>query len=298
MKTELASFGADPARALGYVEALDRPDLYPPDALMKVINERQDLKGIDVRLYAAILACLKGSMQRAAEGRLRAQVPFGAGGLALRRLDLWFNHGAKKRRAAAVRQLIALKPGGHSAGAMETFLSSFRLLVQQAGAETVCSEVQLDVLQRAVDGHPKLELVWRAWRAAGGENVEGLLEMLEEATADGMFGARGARPGSSAWAAISSGGDGAGHVLASAPAPAAHVAGPGAGPIPQAPAQHHPPADTRRCYGCGQAGHIQRNCKRRPNSSQGVSEHTELLQAVRELVTELRSAKGKGPKKD
>ena len=297
VKAEVAGVGPDPARTMAYIAALDQPDLYPAAELTKVIDERSDLKALDLRLYAAILACLKGTMQRAAGARLRAQVPFGAGGLALRKLDAWFNHGAKRRRAAAVRQLIALKPSGHSAAAMETFLSSFRLLLQQAGAGTVGEEVQLDVLQRAVEGHPKMELVWRSWRAAGGDQVEHLLEMLEEATADGMFGARGARPGGAAWAALLSDGVSASQAAGSAPGPMALAAGPGAGSASQAHSQahtqHQPPADPRRCYGCGQAGHIKRHCRGPRDGGRSQGEHGELLQAVRELVTELRSAKGK-----
>ena len=45
-------------------------------------------------------------------------------------------------------------------------------------------------------------MVWYAWRAAGGGDVDGLMDMLEEATADGMFGLRGASPGAAAWEAL------------------------------------------------------------------------------------------------
>ena len=154
------------------------------------------------------------------------------------------------------------------------------------------AEVQLDVLQRAVDGHPKLELVWRAWRAAGGEQVEPLLEMLEEAAADGMFGARAPRPGGAAWAALGTDDDRG----AASAGPTALATRQEAAQVAPATQHQQAPPDQRRCYGCGQAGHIQRNCKRRTDGGRGQGEQAELLQAVRELVAELRGPRGQKPK--
>ena len=252
-RAEIAGFGADPERAMAYVGALDQPDLYPPEDLRRAIEEQPEMRMLDVRLYAAILACLRGSMQQAAEERICAQVPFGAGGLALRKLDTWFNHGSKKRKAAATRRLLALKPAGSSAGAMESFLSTFRLLTKQAG-NGVGEEVQLDVLQRAVEGHPRLAMVWYAWRAAGGHGVESLLEMLEEATADGMFGTRGARPGGAAWAAVTADDSSRSQVQWGTPEPGRSAA--------MATAQSAGPAIAGgpECWWCGKRGHRQYEC--------------------------------------
>ena len=76
-KAELASFGPDPARALGYVEALDKPDLYPSEALMEVISARQELKVIDVRMYAAILRVSKGPCSGRPRGGSAHRYPLG-----------------------------------------------------------------------------------------------------------------------------------------------------------------------------------------------------------------------------
>ena len=174
---------------------------------------------------------------------------------------------------------------------------TFRLLTKQAGTG-VGEEVQLDVLQRAVEGHPRLAMVWYAWRANGGHVVESLLEMLEEATADGMFGARGARPGGAAWAAVAIDDASGNQAQGSAQGSVALIAKQGAVKVTQAPTPQWPPVGQRKCFGRGQVGHIQRNCKRKPAGGREQSEHAELLQAVRELVTEQRSTKSKGPKQD
>ena len=302
---EIASSGAEPGRVMGYINSLGQLDTYPAAELTRTIAEHSDLKLLDMRVYAAVLACLSGSMQKAAEDRIRSQVPFGAGGLAIRKLDAWFNHGAKRRKAAATRQLLALKPTGQSAAAMETFLSSFRLLMSQAGAGAVGKEVQLDILQRATESHPRLSMVWFAWKAARRDDVDSLTEMLEEAIADGMFGARGARPGAAAWAAFADAENDVARQAAAEgsqwEAPAgrqAFVARHNAAMAPPVAPQQAPP-DQRTCYSCGQVGHIAQYCTRRAAGSvPEASEQRALLQTMRELVAELRSAKGKGPKKD
>ena len=306
---EIAGSGVEPGRVMGYINSLEQLDTYPAPELMKTVADHPGLKLLDMRVCAAVLARLSGSMQQAAEDRIRAQVPFGAGGLAIWKLDAWFNHGAQRQRAAATRKLLAQNPTGQSAGAMEAFLSSFRLLLRQAGAGAVGKEVQLDILQRATEGHPRLSVVWYAWKAAGGNDVDSLMDMVEEATADGMFGVRGARPGAAAWAAYADAGQGCAELApdneaerGQAAGRAAHVARHSAAQA-QAMAPHassqRASTDPRNCYTCGQPGHIARRCTRRvAGSAPDASEQQELLQTMKELVAELRSARSRVQKKD
>ena len=123
--------------------------------------------------------------------------------------------------------------------------------------------MQADILQRAVAGHPILGSVAAAWKHADGQNARVLLEQLEAAAAEGLFGGKGASK-ISAWAAF---------------APAARW---GRGESPQdttwalrqdcpetardaALSAAHNQGSTKgalECWSCGGRGHRKAECKR------------------------------------
>ena len=312
VKAEIVASAADPGRAVEYLAAIEQPQAYPDDALYSAVQSDGGLRALDARVYGAVLEALQGKMRGAVEARIRAQGHPYAGGLALRRLDAFFQAGAQRRKAVATRDLLVLTPRGHGAVAMEEFLANYRLLLQQAGADNVGADAQVDILRRAAEDHPRLTSVWAAWQHGGSHDPNRLLECLEDATARAVHGTPGPRPTATAWAAMddaqewSAGAektestrDGAdGPAMQDrrqqwAPAPAGRRAAYGvAQPTRDAATQLR-----KKCFGCGRIGHLQRDC-RASGARQGAgathsNEDTqkELLRTMADLLAELRAAR-------
>ena len=161
---------------MGNLAAVEDRTSYPGALLQALIKAEADLGALDARLFSAILGCISGARRGALEERLRAQAPFAAGALALRCLDDWFREGAERRARAATKELTALQPHGSSADAFDKLLSRYRFLAQQAGAG-VGAFPRLEVLRRAADLHPKLGMVWAAWKQSDGGDADNLLRL-------------------------------------------------------------------------------------------------------------------------
>ena len=86
-KASLVGAGPPPARVMGYLEAVEDRSSYPDDHLRALIRAEADMSTLDARLFSAILGCIGGTRRGALEERLRAQVPFAAGALAICCLD-------------------------------------------------------------------------------------------------------------------------------------------------------------------------------------------------------------------
>ena len=199
-KAEIVGAGLDTEMLVEYVEAIESTAKFTSEHLQKVIVANPELRTLDAKLFSAVLGCMGGARRAAVEERLRAQVPFAAGALALRCLDDLFGKGKESRAHAATRELLNLQPTSRSAEAVDRFLTRYRLLVQQAG-DGVGVYARVEVLQRVSQQHPQLAVVWAAWRQAGGGDPEALLRRLEETVAEGMRGT-GPRSTDAAWAAV------------------------------------------------------------------------------------------------
>ena len=137
VKAEIVASASDPGRAVEYLAAIEQTQAYPDDTLYAAVQGDGGLRALDARVYGAVLEALQGRMRGTVEARIRAQGHPYAGGLALRRLDTFFQAGAQRRKAVATRELLVLAPRGHGAVAMEESLANYRLLLQQAGADNV-----------------------------------------------------------------------------------------------------------------------------------------------------------------
>ena len=306
MKAEIVASATDAGRAIGYLRAVEQPQTYPDEFLYAAAQSSAELRALDARVYGAILECLQGTRKHIVEARIRSQGHAYAGGLALRRLDAWFEAGPQRKKAAATRDLITLTPRGQGAVAMEEFLAKYRLLLQQAGSDNVGIDAQVDILRRGVEDHPKLGSVWAAWHHAGGRDPARLIECLEDVIAGGLHGAGGPRHGATAWAAID--GDHGAHTYAhprDSPSAAEHAS-------PTGLAERAHTARTRdaqkRCYRCGRQGHTQPHCPdAAPGHATGQTTNSKdnqepLMKMMAELLAELKAARGSGtarkPKKD
>ena len=325
VKAEIVASSADPGRAIEYLAAIEHPQAYPDDLLYKAVQSHSGMRALDARVYGAVLESLQGTMKGVVEARIRAQGHPYAGGLALRRLDAFFQASAQRRKAVATRELLVLTPRGQGAIAMEEFLAKYRLLLQHAGADNIGADAQTDILRRAAEDHPRLSSVWAAWQHAGGHDPNRLLECMEDATARGVHGPPGPRSAATAWAAV--GGPQEWPAVAGQPGllqedlPDGPTGRCGRQPWASGSAEGHAaygaaqagPAPGRRdasrkCFNCGKAGHLQRDC-RAPAPRQAADPaptsadaHKELLRTMTDLLAELRAARAsesrRKPKKD
>ena len=323
LRAEVVAAAPDTGRAMGYIAAIDQRAIYPDAHMYEAVQMNKELRALDARVYGALLECIRGNGKQSLEARIRAQGRPYAGCLALRILDDWFQRNAQKRAALATRALINLAPTARGAAAMDGFFAQYRLLLHQAGADNVGPEAQIDILQRAVEDHPKLGMTWAAWREAGSRDPDALLMRLEESTADGMHGASSARPGATAWAAIEASCTSAPvpaardapwppTACATAPAPsratplptAAHAAGEAwraaahvaAGPPASAVATSS--GADKRCFRCGEWGHVQRDCDvkktARGRGGSGADKQDAMMGMMAELIAEMRAARQGG----
>ena len=300
-KAEIVSAGPDASKVLEYLRAIESSDVLSDEGLEEGIRKDAELRILDAKLFSALLSCLGGARQSAVEERLRGQVPFAAGGLALRCLDTVFRKGQESRAHAATRELLNLQPAGRGVAELDQFFSRYRLLEQQAGAG-VGTYARTEILQRAAQQHPRLAIAWAAWRQAGAVDPSDLLRRLEESVAEGMnAGARGA---GAAWAAIGCGwqydGDLGNADAAAAPSsilagtPSAELAqrGPQAGARMAAAhaAAFTPPAHDGatgpECWSCGKRGHLERGC---PEKRKGKGSGRDGDAALHERMDKLES---------
>ena len=114
-KAEVVASAADTGRAIAYLTAIEQPHIYTDEELHSAVQNDRGLRALDARVYGAILEALHGSMKGVVEARIRAQGHPYAGGLALRRLDAFFQAGAKQKKAVATRELLVLAPRGRGA---------------------------------------------------------------------------------------------------------------------------------------------------------------------------------------
>ena len=306
VKAELVGRGLGSDEVNGYVAAIEDSDI-SDEQIGRGVAGVLALRAMDAALYAALLASISGSRKETVLNRLHATVRFGAGGLALRCLDREFQRSTKRAQVAATRELLNLAPEGQGVGALDTFLSRYRVLLLRAGADAVGTHAQIDILLRAAQGHPVLGAAVAAWRQQGSWKPDDLVERLEDLVAE----ARGMHAGgetSRAWLAAAQY-----DCPTSASPPWGADPGcswPGApfawsessqqwAPWAMAAAQPAAPArapsastDRRRCFRCGVLGHIARECPQGANAGAGEAKtQAELLRAVRELTAELRSKK-------
>ena len=317
-KAEIVASASEPGRAIGYLTAIEQPHIYSDDELYRAVQNDDGLRALDARVYGAVLEALHGCMRAIVEARIRTQGRPYAGGLALRRLDAFFQAGAQRRKAVATRELLVLAPRGQGAVAMEEFLATFRLLLQQAGVDNIGSDAQVDILRRAAEDHPRLSSAWAAWQHGGGRDPNRLLESLEDATARGVHGQPGPRQAATAWAVTENAPVGW-HADTTQPGvpqneqsmePARQgvqqwtrnyaVKGYAArGAEQQAPTEtvSRRRDDPRKCFNCGKPGHLQRDCRvteqrqRNGAAPTDADPQKELLKTMNSLLAELRAAR-------
>ena len=291
-KAEIVGRGAGVDEVMAYVRVLDDSE-YEDSTVTTGVQGSALLRALDASLYAAILQCVGGVRKGAVLDRMHATVPFGSGGLALRFLDREFQRSTVRAQVAATREILNLSPQGHSASALDAFLARYRALLAKAGAGSVGKHAQVDVLMRATQDHPVLGATVAAWRQHASWEPSELLERLEDVVAESRTALHGGRGASRAWAALDAVSP-TDAETAIAPRRSVPAVQPLAWAAAAAPAPEQPKADNRRCYACGQAGHISRDCpRRRSGAAAGAADpQAELLRAVRELTAELR-ARGK-----
>ena len=264
-----------------------------------------ELRLVDRMLYAALLECIEGDRRDDVLDEIRTTAPFGSGRLALRCLDKKYQQSGARAKVAATAELLSLAPAGKSAGAVDAFLSKFRVLAASAGDENAGPAVQVEVLQRAAIGHPILSSVLMAWRQAGAHDPAVLRARMEDVVAEGLAGPAPGRSVAGAWAAMEAGivaeatysppglaAGASGWQAAAAQQAASAAAGweSWAAAAAAAAAQAGP-----TCYNCGQRGHIQRSCPSAPKVSPGRAQDVDKLDAIlstlTELTTELRASR-------
>ena len=81
-----------------------------------------------------------------------------------------------------------LRPAKRRADALDRFLARYRLLVQQVGP-VIRNYAKIEVLLCATQKQPKLTTMWAAWRQAGGNNHNTLLQRQGDAVAESAGGA-------------------------------------------------------------------------------------------------------------
>ena len=107
-KAELVGAGPDAEQVIGYIAAIEDVERVPDATLRVHIGQIPEKRALDTKLFSAVLSCLTGARRAAVEDRIRAQVPFAAGALALRCLDAYFHKSAESRMHAATRELMNL----------------------------------------------------------------------------------------------------------------------------------------------------------------------------------------------
>ena len=298
VSAELVGSGPHTDLVLRYIQAISDRVGFGDAKLSAEIARDPEMRTLDAKLFAAILSCLAGQRRNAVEERIRATVPFAAGALALRCLDGWFQQGAERRRHEATRELMNLQPAGQTPAALERFFTRFRLLTHQAGGG-IGEYARIEILQRAAR-HPRLAMVHAAWRQAGGVDADDLLTKLEEAVAEAMHAAD-TKGNGAAWAVLGMGeptwmehDEMTAEIRGAEVRAAAAMGAPRSGnaPRPPTPAQGAAVVSGQRCFGCGQRGHIRREC---PHSRPGAGargaergQHDELMAKLNELTTALR----------
>ena len=300
LKAEMVGAGPPAAKMVKFMSVIDDPARYPADRLQAEIAADTEIAAVDAKLFSLILSSLSGSRRTAAEERIRGQVPFAAGALALRCLDAMFQQSESRRRFAATQELMGMQPAGRSVAAYDRFFTRYRLLLQQAGPSHVGAFAQINILRRAVEGNPRLQIVWAAWREADGMDPDALLTRLEEAVYEGLHAGGSSRQGDAAWTAVASGSEwvpideprqgdaempGWGKPAAEFAANAAQEkkqGGKGAG---------GKGAGDRRdieCWHCGNAGHRKAECPQRPQGNQ--ARQGDVLQKLDELIKLLKES--------
>ena len=293
---------SDDARLERYLELIEDSRVGASE-LSEGVATIPGLRLVDRMLYAALLECIEGDRRDDVLDEIRTTTPFGSGRLALRCLDKKYQQSGARAKVAATAELLSLAPAGKSAGAVDAFLSKFRVLAASAGDENAGPAVQVEVLQRAAIGHPILSSVLMAWRQAGAHDPAVLRARMEDVVAEGLAGPAPGRSVAGAWAAME-----AGLVAEATYSPPGLAAG--ASGWQAAAAQQAASAATcweswaaiaaaaqagPTCYNCGQRGHIQRLCPSAPKASPGRAQDVDKLDAIlstlTELTTELRASR-------
>ena len=295
---------SDDARLERYLELIEDSRVGASE-LSEGVATIPGLRLVDRMLYAALLECIEGDRRDDVLDEIRTTAPFGSGCLALRCLDKKYQQSGARAKVAATAELLSLAPAGKSAGAVDAFLSKFRVLAASAGDENAGPAVQVEVLQRAAIGHPILSSVLMAWRQAGAHDPAVLRARMEDVVAEGLAGPAPGRSVAGAWAAMDAGvvadatysppglaAGASGWQAAAAQQAASAAAGweSWAAVAAAAAAQAGP-----TCYNCGQRGHIQRSCPSAPKVSPGRAQDVDKLDAIlstlTELTTELRASR-------
>ena len=283
-KAEIVGCGIAVDKATRYVEVVGN-QAHTNEVLQEAIDADPELSALDIRLFASVLASLVGNRKGAVEERIRATVPFAKGAQALRCLDGWFHQNQGRRQVAATRELLNLQPSGADGQAMERFFTRYRLLLAQAGADSVGRRARIEILHRAAARNSRLALVWAAWRQVDGEDVDKLLVTLEEAVAEEAF-SRATKQGEAAWVALERYDDRPGDMRRCAEQEGltalAAGASSGRGQAPRAE-----PRPDVVCWRCGEPGHRRFECKARAGAKQ-VSQG-DVASKLDELITLLRS---------
>ena len=290
--------GPPTAKMIQFLDAVDNPTGYPAGALQAAIAIDEEISAVDAMLFSLILDSLDGSRRVMTEERIRGQVPFAAGALALRCLDVIFQKNSGQRRFVATQELMDLQPAGRAADAYGRFFTRFRLLLQQAGPSHVGSYAQINILRRAAEGCPRLNVVWAAWREAGGEDPEALLGRLEEAVYEGIHGKgnSGGRQGDAAWAVLTQDdgwGSRDGPQLASGAANGWSLrdnaaAAAAAAQYPRKGGKATGKGSGAECWKCGKTGHVKAECPSRTPS--GPPRQDEVMQKLDELISLLKDS--------
>ena len=117
LKAELVGAGPPAAKMIKFMRVVDDAARYPAERLQAEIAADPEIAAVDAKLFSSILSCLGGNRRSAAEERIRGQVPFAAGALALRCLDVMFQQNESRRRFAATQELMGMQPAGRTAAA-------------------------------------------------------------------------------------------------------------------------------------------------------------------------------------